>query len=118
MAKNKITTPCSDSCDNSDQPQIMACKLTSQEMQRRKMTVIERLKKQVIKKRALKNGYAYQFKGSDAVVDELTEFIKTERLCCDFFDFELKIAGNAAVAWLAITGPRGVKDFINTELGL
>ncbi|MFA6058714.1 MAG: hypothetical protein WC756_10985 [Taibaiella sp.] len=39
------------------------------------------------------NGYANKFKGMDNIVDELADFVKTERLCRDFFDFELKVAG-------------------------
>lgn len=48
----------------------------------------------------------------------MSEFIKTERSCCDFFDFGLKVAGDASFAWLSITGPKGTKDFITSELNL
>ncbi len=87
-------------------------------MQQRKTTVIASLAKQILKKKELNNGYAYKFKGTDKVVDELSEFIKTERSCCDFFDFGLKVAGDASFAWLSITGPKGTKDFITSELNL
>jgi len=66
----------------------------------------------------LKNGYAYKFVGSDKTVDELTNFIKTERQCCDFFTFNLSITGDKTVAWLEIVGPKGSKEFIKTELDL
>jgi hypothetical protein len=51
------------------------------------------------------------------MIDELVEFIKTERACCDFFIFNLSISSKSE-AWLEITGPRGAKDFIKTELGI
>lgn len=64
-------------------------------MQKRKATVIASLKSQIIEKKELENGYIYKFKGNDPVLDELAEFIKTERQCCDFFpQVTLKTTGN------------------------
>ncbi len=37
------------------------------------------------------------------MVDELTEFIKTERECCDFFTFNLAISGDKREVWLELT---------------
>ena len=95
---------------------MFTCKLTSPELRQRKATVIARLKKQMIDKKELKNGYSYKFIGTDKMVDELVEFVKTERECCDFFSFNLSISGDKSEAWLEITGPKGAKDFIKTEL--
>ena len=96
----------------------ITCKLTSPEMQQRKATVIASLKKKIILKKELPDGFSYQFDGADTTIDELTSFIKTERLCCNFFDFSLSIKGDGTGALLTITGPKGAKDFINTELEL
>jgi len=87
-------------------------------MKERKATVIANLQKELIEKKELKNGYAFKFKGTDAMVDELTSFIKTERECCSFFIFNLSVAGDKSAAWLELSGPEGTKDFIKTELGL
>ncbi|MFN0293526.1 hypothetical protein [Pedobacter helvus] len=117
MKNTTTAVTCTDGCgDSCGSEKTLSCKLTSPEMQQRKATVIASLKKQIIEKKELSNGYSYKFKGTDSIVDELADFVKTERLCCDFFDFELKVAGNASSAWLTITGPNGVKDFIKTEL--
>lgn len=70
----------------------------------------------MLQKKELTNGYSYKFVGTDKMVDELTEFVKTERACCDFFVFNLSISGDKSEAWLEITGPKGAKDFIKTEL--
>ena len=61
---------------------------------------------------------AFNFPGTDKVLDELTEFIKTERACCDFFTFALSVSGDQSEAWLKLTGAEGVKEFITSELGL
>jgi len=64
----------------------------------------------------LKNGYAYKFSGSDDVVAKLNEFIKSEKECCDFFSFNLTISNDKSTAWLEITGEKGAKEFIKTEI--
>jgi hypothetical protein len=96
----------------------LSCNLTTPELQLRKSTVILALKSQVIERKELQNGYCYKFIGSDEVLDELTSFIKTERMCCDFFNFSVTVTGDGSATWLEITGPGGVKGFIETEIQL
>jgi hypothetical protein len=95
-----------------------ACKLTTPELQQRKATVIESLKKQALQKTELPNGYAFKFAGTDKMLDELIQFIKTERQCCDFFTFTLSISGDQKEIVLELSGAEGVKEFMKTELGL
>lgn len=94
----------------------LTCKLTAPELQARKETVLKNLKEQVIVKKELADGYAFKFPGTDKVLDQLSEFIKTERACCQFFVFGLSISGDKNEIWLELTGPVGVKDIITTEL--
>lgn len=65
----------------------LSCKLTTPELQQHKKTVIAELKNQVREKVETDSGYKYKFEGSDKMLDLLNSFIKTERLCCDFFVF-------------------------------
>lgn len=120
MTKDKETTTstCSDNCKAKNKTNELSCKLTTPELQKRKETVIASLKQKVLDKKELTNGYAYKFSGTDEILDELTEFIKTERVCCDFFTFGLSVSGDKSEAWLELTGVDGAKDFITTELGL
>ena len=97
-------------------PSILHCKLSTPALQLRKATVISKLRAVLSGKTELSNGFAYTFEASDEILDQLNEFIKTERICCDFFSFQLTIAGENAT--LALTGPDGVKDFLTTEIGL
>lgn len=110
-------TICSNDCTAKNKTEQMSCKLTSPELQKRKETVIASLKQQIIEKKELQNGYAFKFLGTDEVLDELTEFIKTERACCDFFTFAISVSGDKSEAWLELTGADGVKDFMTAELG-
>ncbi len=116
--KDKSSSICSDNCKAKSDTGAMACKLTSAELRQRKETVLASLKNQIVEKKELKDGYAFKFNGSDTMLDELTEFIKTERECCNFFTFNLSISGNKSEAWLELTGAEGAKDFISSELGL
>ena len=107
---------CADDCEAKNKKGELTCKLTSPELRKRKETVIKSLKSQMLQKKELTSGYSYKFVGTDKMVDELTEFVKTERACCDFFVFNLSISGDKSEACLEITGPKGAKDFIKTEL--
>ncbi len=94
----------------------ISCKLTTPELQQRKATVIEKLKKQTLERRELENGYAFKFSDSDSMMDELTSFIRTEMQCCDFFAFSLIINKDKGYIWLELTGGTGAKEFINAEM--
>ncbi len=102
----------------SNQTEEISCKLTTAELQKRKETVLTSLKRQILQKKEVPNGYAFKFSGTDAVVDELAEFVKSERSCCSFFVFTLSFSGDGSEAWLTLTGPEGAKEMISDELGL
>lgn len=110
---------CTDSCcDTGKNETVLACKLTSPELRKRKETILASLRKQVVKKKELPNGYAFTFVGTDKMIDELTEFVKTERQCCDFFTFGITVKGDKSETVLEITGVEGTKEFITSELEL
>lgn len=120
----KSNARCSDNCGKKttknntsmNNSKIVACRLTSEELQHRKATVIAALKSAMLERTELENGYLYRFKGDDAHLDQLNEFIKTERACCGFFTFKLTVEDESAL--LELTGPAGAKDFVNSEIGL
>jgi len=118
MAASGNHSACSDECRATNKTADFVCSLTTPEMQQRKATVLASLKKQVVEKKELPDGFAYKFSGEDRVLDELMEFIKTERQCCKFFVFNLSISGDKSEIWLELTGVDGVKDVIANELEL
>lgn len=93
----------------------LVCKLTSNDLLNRKQTVIANLKSLVKEKKELEDGYSYRFEATDSTLDFLMEFIKSERQCCDFFEFAIQVKEDNIV-WLDITGPKGTKSFIISEL--
>lgn len=99
-----------------EQAQV-SCKLTTPELQQRKKTVIAELKNLVLEKLETEKGFKYKFEGTDKILDLLNDFIKTERLCCDFFVFTLTASSDSKVTWLELSGPEGTKEFIKHEIG-
>lgn len=94
----------------------VTCKLTTPELQKRKATVIADLKALVLERKELEDGYSYKFDGKDEILDKLNDFIKTERMCCDFLTFQIMVEENTAV--MRITGPHGAKEFLKAEVDL
>jgi hypothetical protein len=94
----------------------ISCKLTTPELQKRKATVIADLKALIVSRAELPDGYSYTFSATDEILDKLADFIKTERMCCDFFTFQLTIEEHTAL--LSITGPKGAKEFLREEVDL
>ncbi|SFW26921.1 hypothetical protein SAMN02927921_00865 [Sinomicrobium oceani] len=96
----------------------ISCKLTTPELRRRKATAIAKLKKLVIERQEMPNGFRYKFAGSDQTLDLINDFIKTERLCCDFFSFHLTVSKQVYPILLELSGPKGAKGFIENEIEL
>ncbi|MDQ4138995.1 MAG: hypothetical protein M3142_00590, partial [Bacteroidota bacterium] len=99
------------------EPLSVTCKLTTPELQQRKRTVIADLNQNLLEKKELANGFVYRFEATDNMIDLISSFVKTERLCCDFFNFTITVSNDNSL-WLNISGPEGAKDFITTELEL
>lgn len=95
----------------------LTCKLTTPELQHRKKTILAALKSRVLESTEIKEGVKLRFNGGDDMLDLLLGFIKSERLCCDFFAFTLTVTDAAGFARLELSGPPGTREFIRTELG-
>lgn len=94
----------------------LTCKLTTAEFRARKATIIGELKSLTVAKQETELGYRYTFSGSDELLDLLVTFIKSERSCCDFFEYKLSIGQPMGNTYLELTGPEGTKKFINEHI--
>jgi flagellar biosynthesis/type III secretory pathway chaperone len=95
----------------------LTCRLTTPELQERKKTVIAELKKLVVQRVEITNGFRYTFNDAESTIDLLINFIKTERLCCPFFEFNLEVGQSEGFVSLELSGPAGTTDFIESEIG-
>ena len=101
-----------------DTDKEIACKLTSPELQARKVGAVAELKKKILETVETEHGYAFRFAGSDETLGQLMVFIQAERQCCGFFTFKLGIQDPDSPIWLEISGASGVKEFVKDELEL
>ena len=68
--------------------------------------------------RELSNGYEFELPADNKTYQLLTEWAYQERLCCPFFDIELRLDRENGPLWLRLTGRPGTKEFIKMELGI
>ena len=68
--------------------------------------------------RELPDGYELELPSDNTTYQLLTEWAFQERLCCPFFDINLRLDRENGPLWLRLTGRPGTKDFIKMELGI
>jgi hypothetical protein len=67
--------------------------------------------------RELPGGYEFELPADNKTYQLITEWAFQERLCCPFFDIELRLDRENGPLWLRLTGRQGTKEFIKAELG-
>src|SRR6266480_2000264 len=65
--------------------------------------------------RELPDGYEFEFPTDKPTWELLTQWVLDERLCCPFFDIDLRFDKESGPLWLRLTGRPGTKDFIKEE---
>ncbi|HEX9501697.1 MAG TPA: hypothetical protein VGA10_08595 [Thermoanaerobaculia bacterium] len=65
--------------------------------------------------RELPDGYEFEFPSDAKTLPMLEEWIAQERLCCPFFDIDLRLERAGGPAWMRLTGRTGTKDFIRAD---
>jgi hypothetical protein len=68
--------------------------------------------------RELPDGYEFELPPDNKTYQLLTEWVFQERLCCPFFDIDLRFDREGGPLWLRLTGRPGTKEFIKMELGI
>jgi hypothetical protein len=74
-----------------------------------------KLKKSV---RELPDGYELELPADNTTYQLLTEWAFQERLCCPFFDIDLRFNREGGPLWLRLTGRPRTKEFIKEEFGI
>lgn len=65
----------------------------------------------------LEDGYTFHLPDDTSLLKKAGEFIARERLCCPFFTFTLTVDPERAEVLLSLSGPEGIKPFIQAEVG-
>jgi hypothetical protein len=80
--------------------------------------LVEALRHAIEERRELPDGCAFQLDTRQISTAQVVAWVELERQCCPFFGFEVRWDRLNGAAWLHLTGPEGVKDFILEEFGL
>jgi hypothetical protein len=67
--------------------------------------------------RQLRDGYEFEFPVDPATFRLVAEWAAGEHLCCPFFDIDLRQEREKGAFWMRLSGPSGVKQFIEADLG-
>jgi len=65
--------------------------------------------------RELPEGYEFQFPSDPKTIAMVEEWAAGERVCCPFFDIQLRMEREDGPFWLSVTGRKGTKDFIKVD---
>jgi hypothetical protein len=65
--------------------------------------------------RELSDGYEFQFPSDPKTIAMVAEWAAGERLCCPFFDIQLRMEREDGPFWLRLTGRKGTKEFIKVD---
>ena len=67
--------------------------------------------------RELPDGYAFVFRGDPATFTLVAEWITAERLCCPFFDIQIRTAPEGGPITVTLGGRPETKEFARLEFG-
>jgi hypothetical protein len=65
--------------------------------------------------RELRAGFEFEFPPDTATFQLVSEWVAGERLCCPFFDIDMRVEREGGSLWLRLTGREGVKQFIHSD---
>jgi hypothetical protein len=65
--------------------------------------------------RELRDGFEFEFPHDTATFKLVSEWVDGERLCCPFFDVDMRFDREGGSLWLRLTGREGVKQFIRAD---
>jgi hypothetical protein len=90
----------------------VACTLTAEELPARRER-LARIGREIEHVEERENGYTYRF-ATDAILMDLMEIVKAERLCCPFLRFSIVLEPGNGSLWIEISGPEGTKEFLSS----
>lgn len=104
--------------NNPTEPQPLTCDLTAISVSEREEHIVTapQLFQTAQAVRELPNGYAFRFLNEPGKFLAVAKYIENERLCCPFFDFELKVKPNHGAIWLHLSGEAGAKELLRIGL--
>jgi hypothetical protein len=105
----------------------LACRIDalSASQRSRQELLAERLARAIVEKTELPNGFLFALDlsllpadaaGAPFCVVEVAEWVDLEARCCPFLYFGIELPGKGSLVRLRLTGGKGVKEFLESEL--
>lgn len=104
---------CDKACSVGAEGEI-SCSLDAKALEKRKSKFQALFFSNAEKVEEIQEGYQFTFKDEGKLNDQLFEFILTEKKCCPFFQYDIKILPYNAGIEFSITGDERVKAFLET----
>ena len=97
---------------------VFKCDLKALQPEERKRhdQLTRELRSAAVRRRGIPNGYAFQMDPAKLSITDAAEWIALERKCCPFFDYRIDLLSEENVLWFTLTGPDGVKKFVEMEV--
>ncbi len=93
----------------------LACSITDRTaFETRRLSIIE-LFKGATRSQFTANGVTLTFPSDGTWFTDLAAFIDSERQCCAFFQFDLRVTPHNGPISLTVSGAKGVKAFIQQQ---
>jgi hypothetical protein len=94
----------------------IACTLTPDQMGARASTLLPELVARVQEQQDIPGGIRLRFAAESETLRLIATVIDAERQCCRFLRFQLDVEADAGPIWLAVTGPAGTREFLDSLL--
>jgi hypothetical protein len=77
--------------------------------------LVKHLRAAVLQRTELSNGFVFTLEGKAMPLPAVAEWMSLERRCCPFLTLQLSASGDKPDWLLTMTGPEGVRAFLQTE---
>lgn len=104
---------CKSACTVTEKGQI-SCSLDEKALEKRKAIFHKTFTSKAEKVEETENGYQFRFKDEGKLNEQLFKFILTEKKCCPFFQYDLKVLPYNEGIHLTVSGDKDVKAFLKT----
>jgi hypothetical protein len=95
----------------------IACTLAPVELAARREGLLPGLAARALSREVVRDGVCWRFAPSGELLSLIARVIDAERQCCPFLRFELTVEPGGGPLGLAVTGPAGTREFLETVTG-
>lgn len=92
----------------------VACTLTPPELAARRGGLLPGLAARAVAAAPVEGGRSWRFEAAPGLLADIAAVVEAERRCCRFLRFALAVEPGDGPVTLAVTGPQGTAEFLET----